>query len=116
MKNWLENLFFNHRKLWLFLFTALTVFMFTQAAQLRVDAGFKKQLPLKHEYMQTFLKYEKEFGGANRLLVALIARDGNMFTPAFFDTLEKMTNDVFFIPGVNRSSVRSIFTPNVRFV
>ncbi len=116
MKELLERFLFSHRRLLLLLFTAFTVFMFWQAAQLRVDAGFKKQLPLKHEYMQTFLKYEKEFGGANRLLVALMARDGNMFTPEFFEALEKMTNDVFFIPGVNRSSVRSIFTPNVRFV
>ena len=116
MKVILERLIFTHRKAILLLFVLFTAFMFWQAAQLRVDAGFKKQLPLKHEYMQTFLKYEKEFGGANRLLVALIARDGNMFTPEFFDSLEKMTNDVFFIPGVNRSSVRSIFTPNVRFV
>src|SRR5665811_2335467 len=76
----------------------------------------KKQLPLKHEYMQTFLQYEKEFGGANRVLVALVARDSNMFTPGFFEAFEDITNQVFFIPGVDRASVRSIFTPNVRFV
>lgn len=116
LKTTLEKLIFSHRKVILFLFVLLTGFMVYQTAQLRVDAGFKKQLPLKHEYMQTFLQYEKEFGGANRLLVALMAEDGDMFTPAFFEALEAMTNDVFFIPGVNRSSVRSIFTPNVRFV
>jgi len=97
-------------------FLVVTVAMFYQMTELKVETGFKKQLPLKHEYMQTFLKYEKEFGGANRVLVALIARDGNMFTPEYFDALEKITNKVFFIPGVDRASVRSIFTPNVRFV
>ena len=66
--------------------------------------------------MQTFLQYEKEFGGANRVLVALVARDGNMFTPEFFESFETITDQVFFIPGVDRASVRSIFTPNVRFV
>ncbi|MGA9573430.1 MAG: MMPL family transporter, partial [Lysobacterales bacterium] len=81
-----------------------------------IETGFKKQLPLNHEYMQTFLQYEKEFGGANRILVALVARDGNMFTPEFFEAFEAITNQVFFIPGVDRASVRSIFTPNVRFV
>jgi len=98
------------------LFALITIGMLFAVTQLRIETGFKKQLPLKHEYMQTFLKYEKEFGGANRILVALVARDGNMFTPEFFEAFEAITNKVFFIPGVDRASVRSIFTPNVRFV
>lgn len=98
------------------LFLAITIGMMFAMSQLRIETGFKKQLPLKHEYMQTFLQYEKEFGGANRVLVALVARDGNMFTPEFFQAFETITDQVFFIPGVDRASVRSIFTPNVRFV
>jgi len=98
------------------LFGVITIGMMFAMSNLRIETGFKKQLPLKHEYMQTFLQYEKEFGGANRVLVALVARDGNMFTPEFFKAFEAITNQVFFIPGVDRASVRSIFTPNVRFV
>ena len=98
------------------LFLLITIGMLFAMSQLKIETGFKKQLPLKHEYMQTFLQYEEEFGGANRVLVALVARDGNMFTPEFFEAFEDITNQVFFIPGVDRASVRSIFTPNVRFV
>jgi len=98
------------------LFGVITIGMMFAMSNLRIETGFKKQLPLKHEYMQTFLQYEKEFGGANRVLVALVARDGNMFTPEFFKAFEAITSQVFFIPGVDRASVRSIFTPNVRFV
>ena len=98
------------------LFLVITIGMMFAMSQLRIETGFKKQLPLKHEYMQTFLQYEKDFGGANRVLVALVARDGNMFTPEFFGAFEEITDQVFFIPGVDRASVRSIFTPNVRFV
>ena len=98
------------------LFVLITIGMMYAMSNLRIETGFKKQLPLKHEYMQTFLQYEKEFGGANRVLVALVARDGNMFTPEYFEAFETITDQVFFIPGVDRASVRSIFTPNVRFV
>jgi len=98
------------------LFIAITIGMMFAMSHLRIETGFKKQLPLKHEYMQTFLQYEKDFGGANRILVALVARDGNMFTPEYFEAFEDITDQVFFIPGVDRASVRSIFTPNVRFV
>ncbi len=97
-------------------FLAITGFMLWSMFQLQIETGFKKQLPLKHEYMVTFEEYEAEFGGANRVLVALVARDGDMFNPEFFTAFEDITNQVFFIPGVDRASVRSIFTPNVRFV
>lgn len=98
------------------LFLVITIGMAFAMSNLRIETGFKKQLPLKHEYMQTFLQYEKDFGGANRVLVALVARDGNMFTPDFLESFEAISDQVFFIPGVDRASVRSIFTPNVRFV
>lgn len=107
---------FKFRPAILLVFVLGTVAMAFFMSQLRVDAGFLKQLPLDHEYMQTFMEYEREFGGANRVMVAVMARDGEMFTPEFFDAIEAVTDRVFFIPGVDRASVRSIFTPNVRFV
>ncbi len=38
-----------------------------------------------------------------------------MFTAEFFDALRQATDEVFFIDGVDRSRVSSLFTPNVRF-
>jgi len=107
---------FSVRPLVLLIFFLGTALSGYYLVQLRVDAGFMKQLPLEHEYMQTFMEYEREFGGANRIMVALMARDGDMFTEDFFRKFEEISNRVFFIPGVDRASVRSIFTPNVRFV
>src|SRR3972149_674370 len=111
----IEFLLFSNRKKVLLFFLVATAFMFYSVLQLRVNAGFAKMLPLEHEYMQIFLKHRDEFGGANRILVALIAQDGNMFTPDFFSTLRDVTDEVFFIPGVDRAQVKSLFTPNVRF-
>lgn len=94
---------------------AATVLMVFSALRLRVDAGFEKLVPRHHEYMQTFLRYREEFGGANRVLVALMAKKGDIFTPAFFDALSAATDAVFFLPGVDKSRVSSLFTPDVRF-
>ena len=113
----LEHLIFGHRLVIVIVFALITVAMLTIAARgLRIDASFTKQLPLKHEYMQTFVKHQSEFGGANRVLVALIARDGNMFTPAFFDALKKATDEVLVMDGIDRTRVQSLFTPNVRYM
>ncbi len=79
----LENLIFNNRRTFLAFFALITLFMGYSVTNLKIDAGFSKQLPLEHEYMQTYVELRKEFGGANRVLIALMAKDGNIFTPGF---------------------------------
>ena len=110
-----ERIVFGNRALILLLFGAATLVLLYFAAQLRVDAGFKKQIPLQHEFMRTFLDYEAEFGGANRVLVAVMDRSGNMFNVPFMQTMEKITNDIIALDAIDDARVRSIFTPNVRF-
>lgn len=116
LQRFAERIVFSNRPLVLLLFALMTVVMGWYASQLRVDAGFKKQIPLQHEYMQTFTDYERDFGGANRVLVAVMANDGNMFKQSFFATLEKVTQEVVAIEETDDAKVRSLFTPNVRFI
>ena len=109
---------------WLFRFrtplvcglAALTAVMAMFASRLRIDASFNKSLPLAHPYIQTFTKYQTQFGGANRVLVALMAREGDIFTPEFFRELKAVTDEVTFLPAVDRAQVQSLFTPNVRYI
>jgi predicted RND superfamily exporter protein len=112
----LEPHVFGHRGLILAAFALLTVAFSAIAVHgLRLDTNFNKQLPLEHEYIRTYLDHRADFGGANRLLIALVARDGNMFSPEFFTALKVATDEVFFIDGVDRSRVQSLWTPNVRY-
>ena len=87
-------------------FAALTAVMGYFAFHLRVDARFNKSLPLDHDYIRTFTKYQREFGGANRVLVALMAADGDMFNREFFAELKKVTDEVTFLPAVDRPQVQ----------
>ena len=109
-------LLFRYRRSVLAVFLAASVFMAWCASEFRLDAGFTKLIPVNHEYMQTFLEYRDEFGGADRVAIAIMARDGNMFTPEFFEVLRTVTDATFFIPGVDRTQVYSVLTPNVRFI
>jgi uncharacterized protein len=111
----LENLIFNNRRAVLVVFALVTALMAWQASNLRIDAGFAKLLPLEHEYMKTYMKYRDDFGGANRVVIAIAARDGDIFDAQYFQVLREVTDDVFFIPGVDRTRVMSLFTPNARF-
>jgi predicted RND superfamily exporter protein len=112
----IEQAVFGNRRLILGIFAVMTLLLGWQATHLRIAAGFEKQLPVDHPYMATFLEYQAQFGGANRVLIALESTQGDIFTPEFFDTLKRVTDDVFFIPGIDRARVTSLFTPNVRFI
>ncbi|HSW13194.1 MAG TPA: efflux RND transporter permease subunit, partial [Solimonas sp.] len=93
-----------------------TAFMLVMATRLQPDAGFEKQIPLEHPYMKVFKQYEQAFGGANLISIALIRREGDIYDPGFLEHLRRVTDDVFFLPGVDRSRVSSLFTPGVRYI
>ena len=107
---------FSHRLVLVIGFGLFTLGMAWFAAHTRVDASFNKSLPLEHPYIRTFTKYQTDFGGANRVIIALMARQGDIFTPEFFKLLKEVTDDVFYLPGVDRAQVQSLFTPNVRYI
>ena len=107
---------FGRRRLWLAVFAVLTLLFAASAARLAVDAGFNKMVPLSHPYMKVYRDYEKVFGGANRVAIALVQKDGDIFEREYLEKLKGLTDDVFLLNGVDRPSVKSLFTPNTRFI
>ena len=99
------------------LFLIISAVFGYSALQTRFDPGFNKLIPLKHEYMQAFLEHSSEFTGANRVMVSLEwTGEGDIYNPEFMEKLRRATDEVFFTPGINRTSVRSLFTPEVRYI
>lgn len=99
------------------LFLLLTLGLGVSALATRLDPGFNKLIPLSHPYMAAFKAHGDSFSGANRILVSLHWKgEGDLYNPEFLEALREVTEAVFFTPGVNRSGVRSLFTPNVRYI
>lgn len=113
--NGFESFLFRNRAWVVSIFVLLTFFLGYQASQLKMDAAFIKNIPLNHSYMQTYLKHQKDFGGANSIMVAVEDTSGNIFNANYFDTLKNVHDQLFFIPGVERSQVKSLFSPSTRF-
>lgn len=106
-----------HRKVLLGIALLLTVTFGYTATGVKLDPGFNKMIPLNHPYMATFLEYVQDFSGANRVLVNLRWKgEGDIYNKEFMEALNKATNEVFFIPGVDRPKLTSLFTPNVRYI
>lgn len=108
----LERWLFSHRALVLGALLALTAGMAWFALQLRMDAGFEKQIPIGHEYVQTFQKYRADLFGANRLTVVVKAKHGSIWTKEGLTRLYKVTQEVAYLPNVDRLGVQSLWTPN----
>ena len=113
--NGFETHLFRNRMWVIVSFILMTFFLGYQASQLKMDAAFSKNIPLNHEYMKVYQKHQKDFGGANSIMVAVEDTSGNIFNPVFFDALKNVHDQLFFIPGVERSQVKSLFSPSTRF-
>ena len=134
-----ERLIFGHRGAVLAVLAVITAVAAVFAARLHMTAGFGKQLPLGHEYTETFVKYKDVLFGANRLIVVVHARtpppdgagavaprggetarerpvavSGDIWNPATLKKLNEVTQALLFLPGVDRRSVSSLWTPNTR--
>ena len=108
----IETLLFAHRAAVLVGLALLTVVTAWFALQLRMDAGFDKQMPVGHEYIETFRTYRDDLIGANRLTVVVRAREGTIWTGPGLTRLYDVTQAVMFLPYVSRGSVTSLWTPN----
>lgn len=59
----MEDILFSHKRTVLGVLIFFTAVMGIFAIQLRMDAGFEKQLPIGHEYVDTFQQYRSDLLG-----------------------------------------------------
>lgn len=99
------------------LFALATVFFAWQASQLKPDASFEKMLPVSHPYIQNFLHRQDDLKGlGNSVRIIVETTEGDIFTAEFQDLLRRITDEVFYINGVDRSALQSLWTPNTRWM
>ncbi|NQX89474.1 MAG: RND family transporter [Halioglobus sp.] len=112
----LERLVFNHRGIVLFLCGALTLFLGYQATKIQLQAGFEKTLPKTHQFVINYQANRNELKGlGNNLRIVLSVKEGTIFSPENLKLFEELSNEVFFVPGVDRNGMKSLFTPNTRW-
>ncbi len=107
-----ERIVFRRRTALLAVLALFTVVMAWFAVQLRMDAGFDKQMPAGHEYIATFQEYRNDVLGANRLNIVVKARHGSIWNAQALKRIYEVTQAVTYLPNVQRLGVSSIWTPN----
>ena len=111
-----ERLLFNNRIPVIIVFVVLTAFLGMQALKLEPDASFEKMIPTSHPYIQNYLDNKADLASlSNSVRIIVETTDGDIFDKEFQEALSLINDEVFYIPGVDRSGLQSIWTPNVRW-
>ncbi len=111
-----EKVLFRFRLPILLALLAMTGFLEYQATFIQMDTSIKKMVPLGHPYIQNLLKYKDELSLGNDLRIAVETTEGDIFNAEFLEILKQVTDEAFYLDGVDKSKVSSIWTPNVRWV
>ena len=113
----IERLIFSNRPVILAVFLLLTVFLAFNASQIRPDASFERLIPLEHPFIINMLDNREDLGNlGNSIRIAVSVKNGDIFNKAYMETLSEITDELFYLPGVDRSAMKSLWTPSVRWI
>ncbi|WP_339488620.1 efflux RND transporter permease subunit [Pseudomonas sp. EL_65y_Pfl2_R95] len=108
-----ENLLFRHRGWVLGFFAVATAILGIAALSLRPDASFSRMIPSSHPFIANYHTFEDVLRPQSNVLRVLVENPkGDIVTKAFLETLREVNDKVFYIPGVDRSNLKSLWTPN----
>lgn len=113
-----ERRLFAWRAGWLLIFLVCSIVLGWQATRLRPDASFQKMIPAQHPFIVNYLKYENELRPlGNTIRIAVENTSGrDIYNADFLQLVRKITDEVFYIPGIDRGNLRSLWTPNTLWV
>ncbi|SDW97558.1 efflux RND transporter permease subunit [Marinobacter mobilis] len=113
MVTFFERLIFRNRPLVLLFFLVVSIFLGYKALSLRPDASFNRMIPTGHEYVQNYLRWEEMLAPQSNVLRVIVENEsGYVFNAEYMETLREVTDAIFYLPGVDRGNLKSLWTPN----
>ncbi|MFJ4290717.1 RND family transporter [Cupriavidus sp. NPDC089707] len=112
-----ERLLFNHRLVVVTLCLLITAVLGFQATRLTLGASFEKMIPAHHPYIANYLAHKADLAGmGNVVRIAVENTQGTIYDAEYLETLRKINDDAFLLPGVDRPFMKSLWTPAVRWI
>ncbi|MEO8805888.1 MAG: MMPL family transporter [Burkholderiaceae bacterium] len=112
-----ERVFFNHRRWMVLLCLLITAVLGWQATHLRLNASFEKTIPTGHPYIANYLANKANLGGqTNALRIVVENTQGTVFDARYMTVLQKINDEVFLLPGVDRAFMKSLWTSATRWI
>src|SRR5471032_1044169 len=112
----LERLIFNNRPAVIVICLLVSIFLFYQAMLVRPSTSFEKMIPLGHPFIQKMLEHRNDLANlGNTVRISVEAVNGDIFSKEYMETLRQINDEVFYISGVDRSGLKSLWSPSVRW-
>ncbi|TVO63518.1 efflux RND transporter permease subunit [Denitromonas ohlonensis] len=112
----IERIVFNHRRLLVLVCVLITAGLVSQALFLRINASFEKMMPVSHPFIQNYLKSASDLKGlGNSVRIVVENANGDIYDANYLAALRDINDRVFLIPGVDRSFMKSLWMPVVRW-
>ena len=115
--NRLERLVFNHRLAFMLCMLVVTLVLGSMAmTRLELRPSFEKMIPQSHPYIRNYLDNRQALRGlGNSLRVVVENTRGDIFDPAYLQTLRQINDELFLSQGVERAWMKSLWSPAVRW-
>jgi len=114
--NAVERLFFNHRGVVVAICILITVALGYSLTKLKLNANFDRMIPTRHPYIANYLQHKSDLSGlGDTVRIAVETTDGTIYDASYLDTLRKINDEVFLLPGVDRAHMRSLWTAGTRW-
>jgi predicted RND superfamily exporter protein len=113
---WFERVIFRHRMVVVVACLLATVVLGFFATRLQVNASFEKMIPSSSPYIKNYLAYKDQLPGlGNSIRVVVENKTGDIYDADYLLALQKVNDDLYMIDGVDRSWMKSIWMPIVRW-
>jgi predicted RND superfamily exporter protein len=111
-----ERMIFQFRPALLILLLLTTAFFGYQATKVKLDTSFFKMIPTKHPFIENMMTNLDDIGAVGTVIqIAVETTEKDIFTKEYIETVKLISDETFYLPGVNRIGLQSIYTPNVRW-
>ncbi|RJF92352.1 efflux RND transporter permease subunit [Noviherbaspirillum saxi] len=112
----LERLIFNHRRMLIGVLMLLTLVFSFGVFKLHITASFENMMPRSSEFIRNYMDNAGALRGlGNSVRVVVENTSGDVYNETYLKTLQKINDSMYAIPGVDRSFVKSLWMPLVRW-
>jgi predicted RND superfamily exporter protein len=103
-----------HRGLVLGLMGLVTAFFLWQIRGVVIESRFSDLLPQGHEYIKVHNEYKDQLGDPLKVFMMLQVKEGNIYREETLTKVQRITDELDAIPGVNHNQVYSIGSRKIK--
>ena len=112
----LERFIFNNRLVIISICAFITICLAYQATSLDINVSFERMMPQSHPFIRNYQANADSLRGlGNSVRIVVENAEGDIYDRRYLEVLRDINDKVFLIPGVDRSFMKSLWMPVVRW-